>query len=126
MSELTNVEFRVLITFSKYCNNKTLETFVSQARIGSDTGLTQSNVSRAVKSLVDKKFLKFYPKKGKSNVVKLLFKEEEDDKNRDGLYIDTSKKDTRIASENKKDRGQAITIKGQCSEMRDGRKSSNW
>ena len=62
--------------YANRCRNDTLETFVSQQYIADETGISRTNISRGVRSLVDKGFLKFYPKKGRSNVMKLIIKGE--------------------------------------------------
>lgn len=75
LSDLTNSEFRVLVLYSQYVKNDTLDTFVSQQTIADRAGMARENVNKVVKSLVAKKKLMFLPKKGRSNVMKLLIEE---------------------------------------------------
>ena len=78
-SDLTHLEFRVLIHYAKHMDDKTLTTFVSQSTIAKKCGIERYSANKAVASLVDKGYLMYLPKKGRSNVMKLIFKGKENE-----------------------------------------------
>ena len=97
-TDLTNIEFRVLMHYAKHMD-KALTTFVSQTTIANKIGTDQPSVAKVVRSLVKKGYLIFLPKKGRSNVMKLIIKGKEDDKDRIRSVRGSSSEESIIGNE---------------------------
>jgi DNA-binding MarR family transcriptional regulator len=82
-SALTNAEFRVMCAICSHCNKDDTVAFPSQQRVAEMSNMTQSNVSRSIKSLIEKGFLKYLPKVGKNNRYMVLIKGEKHESRRD-------------------------------------------
>jgi DNA-binding MarR family transcriptional regulator len=75
-SALTHAEFRVMCAICSHCNKDDITAFPSQQRIANMCNMTQSNVARDIKTLIEKGFLKYLPKIGKNNQYMVLIKGE--------------------------------------------------
>jgi len=98
-SELTHAEFRIMCGICSHCNKDDLVAFPSQQRLADMAGMDRTNVRKRIKTLVEKGFLKYLPKVGKSNRYMVLIKGEEDERKR-GTAPTSSKNNNKTSERN--------------------------